>query len=239
MSDELASGPPAHGPGWEELPAACAAVNEELAELALGALTGTRRMRTLAHLELCPRCTAVVEELSSAADQLLHLAPEAEPPAGFEAHLFQRLGILQRPAPRRSPWSRARLSMLASAAAVVILLAFGGGALVGRGTGGRSTPPPIQLAALVSHGHQMGQVEVYAGNPTWLFMVIYDSDWQGTLRCQVTLADGPPMVLGHFWLSDGKGAWSESVNVPAGRLRQARVLGGKGQVLATANLAVS
>ncbi|HMK97734.1 MAG TPA: hypothetical protein VK425_09335, partial [Acidimicrobiales bacterium] len=58
---------------------------------------------------------------------------------------------------------------------------------------------------LVSHGHDMGRVYVYAGNPTWLFMVIYGSNWHGTLRCEVTLDDGPPMVLGQFWLSGGRG----------------------------------
>ncbi|HTV11196.1 MAG TPA: hypothetical protein VME20_04970 [Acidimicrobiales bacterium] len=239
MSAELPPGAPAQGQPWGELPPACAAVDEDLAELALGALTGRRRVLALAHLEQCPRCTAVADELSAAADQLLHLAPEAEPPAGFEAHLFQRLGILQRPTSRRSRWSRLRISALACAAGVVVVLAFGVGALVGRGNGGSSDKPPIQLASLVSHGHPMGRVYVYAGNPTWLFMVIYGSNWDGTLRCEVTLDDGPPMVLGKFWLSDGKGAWSESISVPAGRLRQARVLDAHGQVLATANLSVT
>jgi hypothetical protein len=239
MSEDLPFGLPAEGPYPGEVPPGCLEVDDDLAELALGALTGKRRMLALAHLEHCPRCTALVEDLSSAADQLLQLAPEAEPPAGFEASLFQRLGILQRPAPHRSRWSRWRVSALVAAAAVVVVLAFGVGTLVGRGSGGTSSEPPIQLASLVSHGHDMGRVYVYAGNPTWLFMVIYDSNWQGTLRCEVTLDDGAPMVLGRFWLSDGKGAWSESVNVPAGRLREARVIDATGRVLASADLAVS
>ena len=239
MSNETTG--PDKGPERPALPAACAAVDEDLAELALGSLSGKRRVIALAHLEQCPRCTAVVEELSSAADQLLHLAPEAEPPIGFEAHVFQRLGLLQRPPAARAARHRwASLRGLVAAAAVVVVLAFGVGAIVGRGTRGGSTDnAPIQLTSLMSHGHDMGRVYVYAGNPTWLFMVIYGPNWHGTLRCEVTLDDGPPMVLGQFWLSGGKGAWADTVDQPAGRLREARVLSASGEVLASADLSAS
>ena len=50
-------------------------------------------MAALSHLEDCARCSAEVDELSPAADQLLHLAPSAEPPVGFEAGVFERLGL--------------------------------------------------------------------------------------------------------------------------------------------------
>ena len=77
---------------------------------------------------------------------------------------------------------------------------------------------------------------VYAGNPTWLFMNMDDSNWEGTLRCEVVIDQGPTVALGRFWLSDGKGAWAASVPEPAGRLSEARVVNAKGQVLAVANL---
>ena len=57
----------------------CARIDPDLAELALGALTGKERVTALAHLEDCSRCSAEVDELAAAADQLLHLAPAAEP----------------------------------------------------------------------------------------------------------------------------------------------------------------
>ena len=220
------------------LPPACASVRDDLTELALGSLTGRARVAALAHLEECARCTAEVEELSAAADLLLHLAPVAEPPVGFEARVFERLGLLQ-PAGKAWPWKLPKRAV-ATAAAVVVLAAFGLGALIGHGTRQRGyTKSPIELASLVSAGKAVGQVYVYAGNPTWLFMVINNSDWQGTLRCEVMEEDRGLIVLGRFWLSEGRGAWADSVYEPAGRLVQARVIDSAGKVLAVADLDAS
>ena len=91
MKDEMGTGM------GDFLPPACAAISDDLAELALGTLTGRERVVALSHLESCARCSAEVEELSAAADQLLHLAPSAEPPVGFEAGVFERLGLQDKP----------------------------------------------------------------------------------------------------------------------------------------------
>ena len=72
--------------------------------------------------------------------------------------------------------------------------------------------------------------------PPGLFMYMDDASWQGTLRCEVVLDQGPTVMLGRFWLSGGKGAWAASVAQPAGRLSQARIVGAAGNVLASANL---
>jgi hypothetical protein len=232
------------GPADEVLPPECARAQPDLAELALGALAGRERMAALAHLEACARCSTEVDELAAAADQLLHLAPDAEPPVGFEARVFEHLGLRPGPVGWRS-WSiwRPKLALAVAAAAVVV--AFGLGALLGYGTGGGggehypdqpSSGAPIHVAALYAGGHPVGRVMVYAGNPTWLFMYMDDASWQGTLRCEVVLDQGPAVMLGRFWLSGGKGAWAASVDQPAGRLSQARVVGPSGNVLASANL---
>ena len=130
------------GAADDALPPECARVDPDLAELALGALAGKERVTALAHLEDCSRCSAEVDELAAAADQLLHLAPAAEPPVGFEARVFERLGLRPAPAGWRS-WSiwRPKLALAVAAAAVVV--AFGLGTLLGYGTGvaGRSTTP--------------------------------------------------------------------------------------------------
>ncbi|MGP8204981.1 MAG: hypothetical protein ACLQVK_02810 [Acidimicrobiales bacterium] len=218
----------------------CARIDPDLAELALGALTGKERVTALAHLEDCSRCSAEVDELAAAADQLLHLAPAAEPPVGFEARVFERLGLRPGPVGWRSwPVWRPKLALAVAAAAVVV--AFGLGALLGYGTRGGGTEHypdqgPIHVAALYAGGRPVGRVMVYAGNPTWLFMYMDDASWQGTLRCEVVLDQGPPVTLGRFWLSGGKGAWAASVDQPAGRLSQARVVGAGGHVLASADL---
>jgi len=77
--------------GYVEGPRQCEAVQDELAELALGAVSGRRRAELLEHTGSCPRCLAELERLSIVADTLLQLAPRAEPPLGFEMRLVQRL----------------------------------------------------------------------------------------------------------------------------------------------------
>ena len=65
---------------------------DDLAELALGVLTGRERSRALSHVESCPRCSEELELLSRAADALVAVAPEAEPPLGFETRSVRTVG---------------------------------------------------------------------------------------------------------------------------------------------------
>ncbi len=219
----------------------CAAVTDDLGELALGALSGRDRVAALAHLDSCTPCSAHVETLAAAGDQLLHLAPAAEPPVGFESGVFERLGLEHRAAGRRSWLARPKLVGLMGACALA--LAFGLGALVSLGTrGGDYARPsvagqaPVQVASLVSGRYAVGEAIVYAGNPTWLFMYMDDANWHGTLRCEVVVDQGRTILLGRFWLSGGKGAWGASLNQPAGRLIEAQVVDASGKVLAWADL---
>ena len=63
------------------------------AELALGVLTGRERAAALAHLDGCESCREQVRELTMAQDELLALLPSAEPPAGFESRVLERIGL--------------------------------------------------------------------------------------------------------------------------------------------------
>ena len=139
----------------------CAAVSEALADLALGVLAGEERTAAVAHLEGCPRCSRWVAELSAASNELLHLAPAAEPPIGFEARVFERLGLKQpvpparglvgrhgrlvgrgrlsgrgRLAGRARLAGRGRLAGAVGGIAAAVALAFGGGLLAGGGLSG-------------------------------------------------------------------------------------------------------
>ena len=71
----------------------CDEFAEVAAELALGVLTGRERARALAHLDGCESCREQVRELSMAGDELLALLPPAEPPAGFESRVLERIGL--------------------------------------------------------------------------------------------------------------------------------------------------
>jgi len=81
----------------------CDEFAEVAAELALGVLTGRERARALAHLDGCESCREQVRELSMAGDELLALLPSAEPSAGFESRVLDRLGLA---APDRQPAER-------------------------------------------------------------------------------------------------------------------------------------
>ncbi|MBV8295852.1 MAG: zf-HC2 domain-containing protein, partial [Acidimicrobiia bacterium] len=92
----------------------CDGVRELAPELALGNLPGHERADVLRHLEHCADCQRLVEELADAADALLLLAPEVEPPMGFEARV---LAGFDAPVTRRR---RPGVAVLGVAAALVL-----------------------------------------------------------------------------------------------------------------------
>jgi len=229
----------------------CDEVAGQLPELALGILTGRERAAVLAHLSGCARCSAEVEQLSLTADELLGIAPETEPPVGFEVRLFERMELgdpaavppsagvdsVVPLAPRRSR----RQAVLAVAAAAVVVLAFFGGWWAERGTAGG---PPAGVSAtvaltapLVADGQRYGSVTTLGGKPGWLIMNVTDSNWSGRVECEVTERGGTTLRVGSFWLAAGYGSWSARLPVPAAQVETARVVSSRGAVLATATLA--
>lgn len=82
----------------------CAELADVAAELALGVLTGRERAMAIAHLDKCDACREDVRQLMATGEQLLELIPPAEPPAGFETRVLERIGL---PAP---PLRRSRAS---------------------------------------------------------------------------------------------------------------------------------
>src|SRR5205823_8680981 len=85
--------------------AQCAEIRALLPELALGIADGEERASALEHLGGCADCRRELDELSAIADELVALAPEREPPAGFEGRVIERLRVRAaptRPAPARA-----------------------------------------------------------------------------------------------------------------------------------------
>jgi hypothetical protein len=82
----------------------CAELSDVAAELALGVLTGRERAIAIAHLDRCDGCRDDVRQLMATGEQLLELLPSAEPPAGFETRVLERLGLpVPAPAETRAP----------------------------------------------------------------------------------------------------------------------------------------
>ena len=175
-------------------PQQCDAYSEDLAELALGILTGRARAATLAHVDSCAHCAEELEQLSRAADAVVSVAPELEPTVGFEVRLFNRMGLSDDPAPAprpgpRPPWGLLRRMAdaprwaLASAAAVVALLV---GLSIGWSIGSPSgSPHPTEAATAVAtavlkeHGDTVGTVATYGGATPWMIMTLDDSSAPG------------------------------------------------------------
>ena len=76
----------------------CAELADVAAELALGVLTGRERAVAIAHLDTCDACREHVRQLMATGEQLRGLLPVAEPPAGFETRVLERLAL---PVPAR------------------------------------------------------------------------------------------------------------------------------------------
>jgi hypothetical protein len=216
----------------------CEQYENELSELALGVLTGRERARVLAHVESCPRCAEELEQLSHAADAVVLVAPEAEPPMGFEVRLFDRMGVTDTRRRRRVRPPRWAVGALSAAAAVAALA-------VGLSVGLSSSPPPTSNAArangvvtanLVEHGSVVGRVATHGGANPWMSMMLIDSSAQGTVECVVVTSDGVSHDVGTFTASKGYGAWAAPLHVDPQDIRSAKVVAPSGTVIATAAL---
>jgi len=168
------------------------------AELAMDVATGVERGRALAHLEVCRECRSLVSGLAEAKDEVLLLAPEREPSAGFESRTLTHLARLGRPA--RAPRWRRILSL--SVAASVAAAAGVGGAWL-------ATRSDRQVAALFRtaleradgtylgvevlrrpDGTRAGHVAVYLGRPSWIFAVVDEGAPVGTFDVEIVAASG-------------------------------------------------
>jgi anti-sigma-K factor RskA len=213
----------------------CAAVHGDLAELALGTLSGAERSAVLAHVQSCSHCREEVDRLSAAADAVLTLAPEAEPAAGFETRLFARMGVS---APRRR-WLPRRRAGRITLAVGALAGALGAGLGLGLATGGSSLPAavPAPIVASLTADHSVrGEVYLAAGNPGWLFMSVDHVDMTGLATCKLKTANGTITTVGTFWLEKGAGTWAYELPVPVSQVRTAWIVSGSGTVLATAEL---
>jgi anti-sigma-K factor RskA len=221
----------------------CAEFHDSAAELALGVLTGRERAEALAHLDHCEACREHVRSLTVTSEKMLGLLPAAEPPAGFETRVMERIGlavpsltpIRQR---RWQSWGHAPRRVLAAAAVVV---AVAGAALGGWGLHAATAPTPAASSALTSatmiatdDHSQVGQVFVFNGDPRWMYMSVDMESGNDTVICQLVDSNGQVTTVGTFRLADGYGSWGSPAWTGNGPPVGARLVTTSGRVLATA-----
>jgi hypothetical protein len=227
----------------------CAEFADSAAELALGVLTGRERAEALAHLDHCEACREHVRQLTITGEQMLGLLPTAEPPAGFETRVMDRLGLTP-PAPRQIRHRRQRPAwghgfsprrVLAAAAVVVGLIgaALGGWGLhASTAPSARSTLSSATLLAASDH-ESVGQVFVYNGQPRWMYMSVDMESGNSTVICQLVDSKGHVTTVGSFRLADGYGSWGSPAWTGHGAPVGARLVTATGTVLATASFSAA
>jgi hypothetical protein len=223
----------------------CEQVRDLAAELALGIAAGDERDQALRHLNDCPACRRLVADLSSVGDELLLLAPEHEPPRGFESRVVAKLA----PPPKRrrlQPLTR-RTRWAAVAAAAALVAALGAGSVVVATADDRrladsyrsvlSTGQGAFFSAAALQGPQgrVGSVFGYQGRPSWVMMTLQPSaGQQGPYRVQVVTQDGRYLDLGEAELGGAKRSWGAQLPVDLSAVRQVRCIGPDGRTMLTA-----
>jgi hypothetical protein len=199
----------------------CARIREALPELALGIADGEQRAVALEHVAGCADCRRELEELSSLADQLITLAPQREPPAGFENRVLDRLAV---PQTRRSS-ARRRLRWLALAVALPAVAAAAAWAMSVSYSSDRRLASQYRAALDGAHGKYFqsarlasptgqvaGIVFAYQGSPSWLFYTLGGSYGGGLYKEQIVTRSGRTLTLPPFRLVNG--SWGIATPVP-------------------------
>jgi hypothetical protein len=213
-------------------------IQDAAPELALGLLSGPERAEVVAHLETCDACRATVEGLSDVADRLLLLAPQTEPPAGFESGVLARIdGGAARARPRRT--------MLVAAVAAALVIGGVVGALVARQrTGSRldheyvAALEELDGRALAAarlrdlSGQQVGQLFLYEGATSWLFVTVVDPHpaAAGDLVVELRFKTGRTVSVPGLRLDGGRGSLGTTVDLRLRDLRRIRVVDADGRV---------
>jgi hypothetical protein len=196
----------------------CAEVRDLAPELALGVLGGATRAEVVLHVNGCARCQAHVAELTEVADFLPQLAPEAEPPAGFEARVLRSLGADERRSRRR--W----ITAVAAAAAAAVILSITIVRVVESDDTTRVAAPPVNTVvrgapvAVAMHG---GATDASAG---WAYVsddrhgvavaLDYATPSSGTYSVVARPQGGDTVTLGTMHLETGRGSWTGRSDVP-------------------------
>ncbi len=196
----------------------CAEARELFPELAAGVAAGDERARALRHLSGCPECRRALAGTAEVVDELLLLAPEHEPSAGFESSVLARLA----PAPPR----RLRLRLLA-AAAIVTVAALAGGAVWWQTSDDRQLASDYRHTLEVAHGHglsaaplllaggaETGTLFAYQGSPSWVYVTFRSAPPQGRYEVRLLTRDGRRLPLRGFSATSSATAWGSTVRVP-------------------------
>ena len=207
----------------------CAAFADAAEELALGFTPSPERDALVDHASGCAVCATLLHELTSVTDALLALAPEAEPPLGFEARVVASLpsGDAVASARRTRPWRWTAVAA-AVAAAIAILLT------VVVTDDGRDE---VTVAATISgRDGALGRVELVSAPSPKVLVLLEDDSWSGVWVCELEDDDGTWVEVGRWQAADGAGgAWAAAIDRSLLDATRMRITSTSGAVIATSD----
>jgi hypothetical protein len=188
----------------------CAQLREVAPELALGVLGGAERAEAIIHVNGCARCQALVNELTEVADALPLLAPEHEPPPGFEQRVLAAGRVRRRRVTRR--WVASVAAAAAAAAIVSITLVR----VIDAGSDVTSAPPPPKpvAARMVTDDGAWPAGWVYVTKATSVAVAVSYEFQSGLYRIVATPRHGTATTMGAVTVQDGQGSWTGTSPVP-------------------------
>jgi hypothetical protein len=222
----------------------CEQTRELAAELALGIADGEERARALRHLSECAECRRAVEQMSAVTDELMTLAPQHEPPPGFESRVLAQL----QPRPVAAPRRRMR-RLLAPVAAAAAAAGLAAGLVFGftsddrrlaahyRETLAAANGTSFEAARLRDPaGARAGLVYAYRGRPSWIYVALYANRRTTGYRVQLVMTSGRRVGLPRFRLDPVTHSGGQAVPVDVGDVASVRLVGGTGGDVLAARL---
>jgi hypothetical protein len=212
----------------------CDQVRDLAPELALGIAGGAERANALRHVAHCPDCRRVLDDLSTVTDELLLLAPEHDPPAGFETRTLARIHP-----PRAREWPLRRHRTLVSAVAAAVAAAAATMAIVlGATSDDRRLAAQYQATLSTAHGtyfeastlrdpagDRAGVVFGYRGSPSWVFAELDAPYRAGGYRAELVLASGRRVALPALRIGASHGAAGRAIPVDLHEVSSVRFVG--------------
>jgi hypothetical protein len=83
-------------------------------------------------------------------------------------------------------------------------------------------------------GQVVGQIVLYHGHPSWVYMNVNLPHSNGPVKCELHLANGEVVAAGTVQLHDGSGEFSQSIHMDAGNARGATLYDPSGALVASA-----
>jgi hypothetical protein len=176
---------------------------------------------------------------------------DAGPDDQFVSRLYQELAEQHQtpirpmitPIARPAGRPRGRMALVGVAAAAALV----GGTIAS--TEALDHPSPSHAALPLPRGQELrtgtfedassrvvGQIVVYDGNPSWVFMSVKGSSYDGAVTCHLLASNGATVMTGTFAVVGGAGELAKTIRVDVGRLEGAKLVTSTGVTVATASL---